>query len=268
MSWPRRSLTPSRSRSSTAPSTIASPPSRSARSGSAVPPIRCRCRSTATASSRSAIRWMLQAVREKKGRAHPREARRRDHRRLQARGCRRHQARQRPPDGRRQQGVRPLRLVVGLLWDRLQPVVSVARAFECTGSHLRDSPWTQRPPANLATCFVAVHVASIGDASRGSAIRIDGALCRRLIRSLGGLRLVSHLSRAFGPHQRHARIVGRPPTGHGCHPARHPAAGIAAGLDSGGGVIHRRGALPSLTRGFLEAYLRTVSFHRRMVRSG
>ena len=49
-----------------------------------------------------AIRWLLQAVREKKGRGHVREARRGNHRCLQARRCRGDEARQRASHGRRE----------------------------------------------------------------------------------------------------------------------------------------------------------------------
>ena len=58
-----------------------------------------------------AIRWILVAVREKKGRPTQREAGRRTVGRLQPRRRRHDQARERPPHGRRQQGLRPLRLV-------------------------------------------------------------------------------------------------------------------------------------------------------------
>ena len=58
-----------------------------------------------------AIRWILQSVREKKGRADAREAGRGIAGRLQPRRRRDDQARKRPSHGRRQQGLRPLRLV-------------------------------------------------------------------------------------------------------------------------------------------------------------
>ena len=59
-----------------------------------------------------AIRWMLLAIREKKGRADGSEAGRRIGRRVQPRRRRREPPRKRPPHGRRQQGVRSLRLVI------------------------------------------------------------------------------------------------------------------------------------------------------------
>ena len=58
-----------------------------------------------------AIRWILLAIREKKGRADRPEAGRRIRRRVQPRRRRRQPPRKRPPHGRRQQGVRPLRVV-------------------------------------------------------------------------------------------------------------------------------------------------------------
>ncbi len=59
-----------------------------------------------------AIRWILLAIRDKKGRPTHHEAGRRAVRRVQPRRRRHDPPRERPPHGRRQQGVRPLRLVV------------------------------------------------------------------------------------------------------------------------------------------------------------
>ena len=65
-----------------------------------------------------AIRWILGAIREKKGRptaeklaAELMAAYKREGRRL-------HEARERPPHGRRQQGLRPLRLVAAVFLPR------------------------------------------------------------------------------------------------------------------------------------------------------
>ena len=58
-----------------------------------------------------AIRWILQAIREKKGRPTQRKAGRRADGRVQPRRRGHDQARERPPHGRGQQGLRPLRLV-------------------------------------------------------------------------------------------------------------------------------------------------------------
>ena len=84
-----------------------------------------------------AIRWILQSVREKKGRAthekladelvaaYNREGRRHD------------QARKRPPHGRRQQGVRPLRLVILSAYNgRHLPT------RQCGVFHARQPEWT------------------------------------------------------------------------------------------------------------------------------
>ena len=59
-----------------------------------------------------AIRWILMAVPREEGPADAREAGRRAAGRLQPRRRGRHAARKRPPHGRRQQGLRPLRLVI------------------------------------------------------------------------------------------------------------------------------------------------------------
>ena len=59
-----------------------------------------------------AIRWILMAIREKKGRPTRSEAGRRIRRRVQPRRRRREPPRKRPPHGRRQQGVRALRVVI------------------------------------------------------------------------------------------------------------------------------------------------------------
>ena len=59
-----------------------------------------------------AIRWILMAIREKKGRPTRPEAGRRIRRRVQPRRRGRQPPRKRPPHGRRQQGVCPLRVVI------------------------------------------------------------------------------------------------------------------------------------------------------------
>ena len=71
---------------------------------------RCRCRSAATVSSRWRSAGFLRRSAKRRA-GHQRETGRRTDGRLQPRRRGDDQARQRPPHGRRQQGVRPFRLV-------------------------------------------------------------------------------------------------------------------------------------------------------------